>query len=246
MRGVFLLLIAIGTLWAQEEKLLFYCGATMVPPMQKIASEFSRKYHIKIQILQGGSGDLLRRLTTEKRGDLYLPGCTLYLQKARSGLFVYEREVGSNRLAILVKKGNPLKITGVEDLLREDVRTAVGAADLGSIGRVTRKVLRRYGGEEFYRQVQSRALYFVTDSRELIQMLLHGKVDAGISWRASAYFPKYREYLEAIDLPDRLAPPQRLKIAVSAFSRQPKTARAFVDFAASDWGRAVMKRYGFE
>lgn len=243
---VVIMLLWIGVAQAQERSLLFYCGATMVKPMQKIAKLFSGEHPVNIRILQGGSGDLFRRLTTLQHGDLYLPGSSIYLELAPMGLFPYRREVGINRLSILVKKGNPLGIKGLEDLMRPDVRVAIGAEDLGSIGRITKKALLRYGGPSFYSRVQSGALYFVTDSRELVQMLIRGKIDAGISWRATAYFPENRSYIEAIPLPETIAPPQKLLLAVTRYSREGKNARAFVDFAASKRGRQIMRAYGFE
>jgi len=246
VRVIVVLFFFFGVAQAQERSLLFYCGATMVKPMQRIAELFSREHPVNIQILQGGSGDLLRRLKTLKKGDLYLPGSSVYLDRAPSDLFIHRRGVGVNRLAILVKKGNPLGIKTLEDLTRPDLRVAIGAADLGSIGRITKKVLLRYGGDPFYSRVQNGAMYFVTDSRELVQMLIRGKIDAGISWKATAFFPENRLYIEAIPLPERIAPPQKLELAVTRFSREKKMAREFTDFAASERGTWIMKAYGFQ
>ena len=69
------LVLAVMVLWARDDSLLFYCGATMVRPMKQIAARYTRRYGTEVLIIQGGSGDLLRRIKALKKGDLYLPGC---------------------------------------------------------------------------------------------------------------------------------------------------------------------------
>jgi molybdate transport system substrate-binding protein len=122
---------------------------------------------------------------------------------------------------------------------------AIGAADLGSIGRITREALIRYGGKELYTRIQNNAMYFVTDSRELAQLIEKGIVDAGISWKATAFFPDDRDRIDAVDLPEALSSPRWLELATLRYSRDPEGAKEFVDLAASPQGRKIMTEYGF-
>jgi len=240
------LLVGVLVSWATAEPLLFYCGATMVRPMKEIAHLYTRRYGIRVTIVQGGSGDLLRQLKSVKKGDLYLPGSADYLYREEDrSLFGYRAEIGENSLVLLVRRGNPKKIRGVEDLLRPELRVAIGAARLGSIGRVTREALLKKRGREFYCRIQNGAMYFVTDSRELVEMLKRGEIDVGISWKATALFPENRPYVEAIALPKGLCKPKKLVIAVLNYSKNSEAAKRFVDLTASPEGEAIMKANGF-
>jgi molybdate transport system substrate-binding protein len=240
------IVLEIMLLHAGENSLLFYCGATMVRPMQEIARLYEKRYGIDVKIVQGGSGDLLRQLKTEKNGDLYLPGSVEYLEKKDAkALFGTRAEIGVNSLVLLVRKGNPHGIRRLDDLLRPGLRIAIGASRLGSIGKVTRETLLRKRGREYYCRLQNNAMYFVTDSRELVQMLKRGQIDVGISWKATAFFPENRSYVETVPFPEDYEASRRLQIAVLKWSKHPKTAKKFVDLAASSEGQAIMKENGF-
>lgn len=63
-----------------KPNLIFYCGITMIPPMQKIAKEFEQKNNCAIKIVQGRSEDLYDSLKLSKKGDLYLPGSDSYIK----------------------------------------------------------------------------------------------------------------------------------------------------------------------
>jgi len=241
-----LMILGVTLLPVRGDPLLFYCGATMVRPMKQIAKRYTRRYGTEVNIVQGGSGDLLRRLKALKRGDLYLPGSPEYLERGDGKeLFGYRAVIGENSLVLLVRKGNPLNVRGLEDLLRPELRVAIGAARLGSIGRVTREALLREKGKEYFCKIQNGAMYFVTDSRDLVRMLKKGQIDVGISWRATAFFPENRPYVEAIPLPRKLSEPKKLELAVLKASKNPEAAKRFVDLAASPEGEAIMKANGF-
>jgi molybdate transport system substrate-binding protein len=226
-----------------EKGLLFYCGATMVRPMQKIAKLYKKRYGIDVKIVQGGSGDLLRQLKTAKNGDLYLPGSVEYIEGKE--LFGYRAEIGVNALVLLVEKGNPHGIRSPDDLLRPGLRIAIGASSLGSIGQVTRETLLKKRGRKFYCRLQNSAMYFVTDSRELVQMLKRGQIDVGISWKATAYFPENRSFVEAIPFLPEYEASRRLQIAILKWAKHPEAAKKFVDLAASSEGQAIMRENGF-
>lgn len=109
----FLLILFSSQLFAKEKKdeLLFYVGITMIKPMSKLAKEFEKENNCKIKIMQGGSQDLYNSIKTSNLGDLYLPGSISYREKhLKDGLLLDAQFVGYNKLAMVVKKGNPLNI----------------------------------------------------------------------------------------------------------------------------------------
>ena len=72
-----------------QRELLIYCGITMSRPMTEIADIFEEKEDIKVFIIKGGSGNLLRSIEINGVGDLYLPGSDGYIKSAQEkGLIV--------------------------------------------------------------------------------------------------------------------------------------------------------------
>jgi len=225
-------------------QLFFYCGTTMVKPMQKIAALFEQTHNCKINIIQGGSQDLYNALRLNRRGDLFLSGSDRFLKKEK-GLYDYNRTVGYNQLAIFIRKGNPFHISGLEDLTRKTVLTSIGNPETSSIGTAARGVLKRYGGRMFVAKVELNLYSYAADSRDMNRMFAAHHIDMGLNWKATASFPKNRDILEIIEIPERLSPKKTLTLVRLKYTRCPKMAKAFIDFAASKEGMKIMHAYGF-
>ena len=62
------------------QTMLIFCGITMIKPMMDIAEIIESGENIKIVITKGGSGNLLKSIVFNGKGDLYLPGSERYYQ----------------------------------------------------------------------------------------------------------------------------------------------------------------------
>ncbi len=225
--------------------LIFYCGITMVPAMQSLIKTFQQTHNCTFLIRQGGSGELLRALTLFQKGDLFLPGSESYYRKAPKGLFVYRRTIGKNRLALFVRTEDADRIHSLDDLHKKGAYFAIGDAWIGSVGRATRTLIRSTFGEAAWRRYEDEAVYFGSDSRDLLRLMEEEGVEATINWKAAAFrLNNPTERLRIYSIPEAEAHAKKLVISTLRFSEHPTLARAFVDFAASPVGRRIMKRYG--
>ena len=245
MKKIILSLFLVASLFGQDE-LLFYCGITMVKPMHKIATIIEKKYNVKIKIIQGGSGDLYDSLKASQKGDLYLPGSDSYIKKhLKDGLLGYRKYVGYNQIALFAAPNNPKNIKSLKDLLREDLNIALGNPDTCSMGRASIKVLKRYGGEEFLENVEDNIIVYAADSRDFNEMLKAKKIDTGLNWKATAFFPENRGKMNIIEIDEKYAPKKKLVLTMLTFSKHKNIAKAFIDFASSKEGKRIMRNYGF-
>lgn len=224
--------------------LLFYCGITMVPAMQALIKVFEKSHDCTINIRQGGSGELLRTLTLYKKGDLFLPGSESYYRKAEKNLFVYRRAIGLNRLALFVRSEDAGRIHRLEDLHKAGIYFAIGDAQIGSVGRATRALIRSKWGEKGWQLYQDEAVYFGSDSRDLLRLMEEEGVEATINWKAAAARIGNPASVRILPIPDASRQAKRLVISTLIYSKYPTLARAFVDFVASPEGRTIMKHYG--
>jgi len=245
MKKIILILFFVIALFAKDE-LIFYCGITMYEPMKKIAHQIEKKYNVKIKFIQGGSGDLYDSLSSSKKGDLYLPGSDSYIYKhMNTGYFGYRKYIGYNQIAIFVQKNNPKNIKSLDDLLNPSFKISLGNAETCSIGKASIKVLKKYKGEEFLREVENNVLLYSFDSEDMNQLLKYKKIDVGLNWKATASFPKNRNYISIINIDEKYAPKNKLLLTMLTFSKHPKIVRALIDFATSKDGKKIMKEYGF-
>lgn len=229
---------------AQKPELLLYCGITMAHPMREIASIVEKDKNVKIVLTQGGSEDLYQSLATSQLGDLYLPGSASYrkqhLEEGLLGDFVH---IGYNQIAMIVKKGNPQKITNdLQQLLRKDINVVIGNKKTGSIGRESKRVLDQAG---IYNEVLNNALFLTTDSRNLNFALREGEADLILNWRATAFFTVNKDHMDALSLDPKVAKPKKLVLSQLKFSKHPEIGRYFMNVAASETGQAIFRKYGF-
>ncbi len=242
----FLILIIDLSFAKSRPKLLIYCGITMAKPIKEISLEIEKMYDCDIEIMQGGSKDLYDSLVFSKVGDLYLPGSEYYIQKCKKdGFCSYGAYIGYNQAAIFVQKGNPKHIKNLDDLLREDVSTILCDPDSGSIGKMTKTILIKYKGEDFFESAYQKAVEIGTDSRSLNSYLINKDVDMAINWLATAYWKENKNYIDTIKLNPSIAPKKRLIMSLLKFSKHKDIAEAFIKYASSKEGRAIMKKYGF-
>lgn len=237
----------VTSLWSSSKPtLLFYCGITMVKPMTEIAKIIEKKYDCEIQIIQGGSEDLYQSLAFSQKGDLYLPGSESYrIINLKDGYLLDSVYIGYNQAAIFVQKGNPKGIKVLDSLLDESINTTLCNPDSGSIGKMTKTVLTKYQGEDFFYDAFDVALEIGTDSRNLNKALIDKKVDMTINWKATAFWEENKNYIDIVEIDEKYAPKRKLVLNLLKFSEHKDIAKAFMDYAASTEGQEIMQRYGF-
>jgi molybdate transport system substrate-binding protein len=238
-----LLALSVGRVEANHE-LLIYTGITMVRPIAELAARFETKEKIKIQIIQGASEDIYQSARKSRLGDIYFPGEPSFREKYLSeGLFGYHRLVGFNQIALFVQKGNPKKVQPkLTELLRKDIAVLIGNTDSGSIGLETKQTLDRF---KLYDKVVTNAAFMMPDSRSINASLKKGEADLALNWRATAFFPDNKPFMDIVDLDPSIAELQALLLIQLTFSKKPELARKFIDYVASPEGQLVFRNYGF-
>lgn len=222
------------------EKIMVYCGAGMKKPMDEISLAFQEKYGTIITVNYGGSNALLSQMELTKEGDAYMPGASLYLETAvEKGLIDYRQPVCYHIPVITVPKGNPANITSIEDMGREGVTLIWGDPEVAAIGKTGKKILENIG---LYDKVWPNVIAtFPTMSEVMLQIAL-GQADASINWWDTV---KSVDDIDLIEIPIEQNEIKVIPIGTTTFSKNPETAKAFVDYCASEEGKAIFKKNGF-
>ncbi len=224
--------------------LLVYCGVTMRYPIHEIAGNFEKMHGCRVAIIQGGSEDLYQSLKLSRQGDLYLPGSPAYRQKyLAEGLLADYVYVGDNQAALIVQKDNPKNISAdIKNLADERYTVVVGNPESGSIGLHTKKILEKAG---IYQEVLRHSVALPAASRNIRRSIVEDGVDLAMNWRATANFPENKDLMDALVLPESIAPKKKLLLNRLSFSENPKLATEFMLYAVSPAGQEIFMKYGF-
>ena len=227
-----------------KEKLIIYCGITMVRPMKEIISMMEKRYDCQITLIQGGSEDLYQSLKMSRKGDLYFPGSHDYRKKhLDEGLLDDYVEVGYNQAALLVQKGNPYNISSdIKNLLNKKLNVVIGNPETCSIGKQAKKILDKAA---IYQEVVDNIVTFAADSRNMNNMLINKTADIIFNWRATAAFSENQELVDVVILDEMIAPKNRLQINLLSFSEHKDLSRKLMEIASAKEGAAIFKKYGF-
>ena len=225
--------------------LVLYCAAGVKPPVEAIAREYGKAYGVEVQLQYGGSGTLLANIQVARAGDLYVAADAGYAEAARRKDLVAEIiPMAWQRPVIAVAKGNPRKILTTQDLLRDDVRVALGSPDAAAVGKLTRDIFQRSGEwDKLERHVKEKGVFKPTVPEVANDVKLH-TVDAGIVWDSTV--SQYPE-LEAVRVPAFENEKSHIAICVLTSCRQPSRALRFARYmTARDRRLLTFKGLGYD
>jgi len=229
--------------------LRLYCAAGIRLPVLDIVKDYEKAYDAKVEVDFAGSGALLSKIRAADKGDLYLAADAAYIADGRKLRLVRESApVAWQRPAVAVLKGNPKKIKGIADLLRNDVRTSFADAKVAAISRAAKKMLAQHTAVSPDTAQWDEVFAAATTSRSTVNEVANdiktGAVDAGIVWDATA--GQYPE-LETVYIDAFQDNPKQICLSVLDQCKQPSLAFHFLRYAtAQDRGLLHFKKHGYQ
>ncbi|MHC4602953.1 MAG: substrate-binding domain-containing protein [Planctomycetota bacterium] len=225
-----------------KKELLFYCAAGIRPPAAELVETFGREHGVKVIPDYAGSEVLLSKIKLVQRGDLYMPGDKHYIEQAvREDMILSHRPLCYWVPTILVQKGNPKGIRGLEDLLGPGLKLGLGDPDACAIGRISRQIFAR--NNIAWDDIKKRVVYQSLTVNELGIQIQTESLDAVIVWDAIARY--YSEYGDEIPIAPEKNVLSTVDVGVLKFTRHRELAEKFVDFAASERGREIFKKHNY-
>ncbi len=245
---IYLFIISVFTqnLYSAES-LLIFAGSAGKPPTEEAARAFEKKTGIKISITFGGSGYILSQMKLGRMGDIYFPGSSDYMEKAKNEELVFpetEKIIVYLVPAINVWKGNPKKIYTLKDLAKPGLKIAIANPSGVCVGLYAVEIIEKnFTGSEKISFRKNIINY--TESCEKTSTAVSLKMaDAVIGWSVFQYWDPDR--IETVKLkPDEISRIGYIPAAVSRFSKNKKVALEFINFLISDEGKKIFKKYNY-
>jgi ABC-type molybdate transport system substrate-binding protein len=162
-----------------------------------------------------------------------------------------------NELQIMVAKGNPKNIGGIDDLVRSNVLTSMpNPLNEGIMQFYLRKVLERHGlwqaisGGKECASCQTTATNWFTavHHRETPARIAAGQSDAGVVWKTEGLQAlRTNAAVESVELPPQDSLRDEVSYAIGMLTATPHAdaARAYLDFVASNAGQEAYAKFGF-
>lgn len=222
-------------------ELLWFCGAGLRKPADECIRTFKEKTGITIRPTYTGSGCLLAQITMGQTGDLYMPGEDFYMEQAEKRGFISEYKPVSYFVpVIMVQRGNPKTIHGLNDLYQPGLRLGIGEVKSCAIGSFTPRVIEANGLS--MDELRKNVVFESATAPELGNAIKLDAIDAAIQWDAVAQW--YLDDADIIAFPVTEETISPIVLGALKFSKYPAEAKQFLEFVASDEGKAIFRKHG--
>ena len=148
------------------------------------------------------------------------------------------RTIASREAAILVPKGNPKGIEGLEDLAEPDVTLGISVIDC--LKGLWEDVA---GRADLVEPIQKNIDYYANGCVAIIEAVVEGKADAAFGWTAFEHLAPDR--IDVIPLPEELTVRRGTSVGLLSFSENPDDARKLMDFLTTAEARQCYVEYGW-
>ena len=251
-----LMLMALGGCAqpAQPPKTLtVFAAASLTESLTEIGKQFEAENHnVKVVFNFAGSQQLRAQLEQGAKADVFASANTKEMTTAiiSDSLVVSgtQHTFVTNRLAVIVPKSNPGKITSLADLARPglkldlaDPSVPVGQYALDMLGKMSQDATF---GAAFKDKVVANVVSRENNVKSVVAKVRLGEADAGVVYSTDITFDAAKE-LTTLDVPDRFNVIAVYPIAPLKNAVEPKLASQFVDWVLSSKGQQVFAKYGF-
>jgi molybdate transport system substrate-binding protein len=232
---------------ADPETLLMYAGSASTPPTDEAIEVFQQKTGIKIEVNYGGSGKVLSQMKLAKEGDLYFPGSSDYMEKAKKdGDVVASTEARIAYLvpAINVQKGNPKGIRTLQDLTKPGIKLAIANPESVCVGLYAVEIIERDMSAAEKPALRANLLNYTDSCEKTATAVALKQVDAVIGWSVFEHWNP--EAIQTVALPAAQIPRVGyIPIAVASYTKKQAAAQQFIDFLTREEGQAIFAKYGY-
>ncbi len=229
------------------ERILVFAGAASKPVTEEAGQIFKEKFGIPVDVVFGGSGFVLSQMKLTKKGDVYFPGSSDFMEMAkREGLVYPESEKILAYLipAINVQKGNPRKIHALSDLSKNGVRVAIANPEMVCVGTYAVEIIERNFTLAQKQRLKKNLVSYTESCEKTANAISLKAVDAVLGWEVFQSWDSQR--IETIPLkPEEIPRIGFIPIAISKFTLDKTLAQKFIDFLLSSHGKAIFQKYHY-
>ena len=232
---------------ASQTGLLVFAGAASKPPTEEVAKLFRERTGVVVDLVFGGSGFVLSQMKLSKKGDLYFPGSSDFMELAKKEGAVFpesEKVIVYLVSAINVQKGNPKKIYSLKDLTKEGIRVAIANPEMVCVGTYAVEIIEKNLTPAEKQRLKKNVVNYVESCEKTANSVSLKSVDAVLGWSVFQYWDPER--IETVYLkPEEIPRIGYIPIAISKSTGDRSLGQTFIDFLLSPSGKAVFRNHHY-
>jgi molybdate transport system substrate-binding protein len=243
-----LLMISIArNVQSSSNRLLIFAGAASKPATEEITKIFKDQTGIPADTIYGGSGFVLSQMKLTKKGDLYFPGSSDFMEVAKKDGLVFpetEKIVVYLIPAINVQKGNPKRIYFLKDLTNDGIRVAIANPEFVCVGTYAVEIIEKNLNPNEKEKLKKNLVNYTESCEKTANAISLRAVDAVLGWRVFQFWDPER--IETIYLkPEEIPRIGYIPIALSKFTQDKTLSQKFIDFVLSPQGKDIFRKYHY-
>jgi molybdate transport system substrate-binding protein len=212
-----------------------FAAASLTAAFTKIGEDFTAANGgTKVTFNFAGSQALATQIQQGAPADVFASADIPNMDKVKD-LVGTPQNFASNQLQIVVEKGNPKGVKGLEDLANPDLKVVLAAPEVPA-GRYAAEALGKA-------DVTVKPVSQEDNVKAVVNKVALGEADAGIVYVTDV--TAGGDKVEGVDIPEDLNVLATYPIATVKASKAQDKAQAFMDLVLSDQGQQVLKQYGF-
>jgi len=241
-----------------QEGLYVYAEGCFRPPVEELADAYEKKTGTKVEVDYSGCGELLAKIETTRMGDIFVSHTPYMNLLAQRNLLDKGKTVSAIEPVILVQKGNPRDIQGLDDLVNSDADVILPSVEQSTTGNIVRRMLKQADLQE---EMKDNIVNRTPEGSGAANAVQMGTADAAIVW--NIFEDMRSEKTEAVPIEKKYRMKQetdvittatfgkvemdymRVTVASLTVSEQKEKARDFSRFMASEENWDVWKKHGY-
>jgi len=244
---VFLILVVIQNGHSSSRGLLIFAGAASKPATEEAVKIFQEKTGIPVDVSFGGSGFVLSQMKLARKGDLYFPGSSDFMEVAKKDGLVFpetEKIIVYLVPAINVQKGNPKRIYSLKDLTKDGIRVAIANPEFVCVGTYAAEIIEKNLNPIEKEKLKKNLVNYTESCEKTANAISLKAADAVLGWEVFHYWDPER--IETIYLkPDEIPRVGYIPIAISKFTQDKILSQKFIDFILSTQGKTIFRKYHY-
>jgi molybdate transport system substrate-binding protein len=224
-----------GSASGSSSEIKVFAAASLTAAFTKLGEQYtSANGGTRVTFNFAGSQALATQIQQAAPADVFASADIPNMDKVKD-LVGTPQNFASNLLAIVVEKGNPKGVKGLDDLASSDLKVVLAAEEVPA-GKYAKQILDKAG-------VSVSPVSQEDNVKAVVTKVSLGEADAGIVYVTDV--TAGGDKVEGVDIPDVQNVMATYPIATVKATKAQDKAQAFMDLVLSADGQQVLKEYGF-
>lgn len=236
------------TATVEPRTLIVFAAASLTDAFTEIGENFqTANPGVTVSFNFAGSQALRTQIEEGAPADIFASASGKEMDAAIEGKFIADgvRQVFlTNKLIVILPADNPTALEKLEDLTKPGIKIVLAAEEVpvGNYARQALDLMNGSFGADFKDKVLANVVSNEDNVKQVVSKVQLGEADAGIVYTSDAVAAPE---LKSIEIPAELNVIAKYPIAPLVESENAALAQAFIDYALSEEGQAILAKWGF-